>query len=290
MNDGDIKEILSLADIDIGAVTINQISGGSINQTYKLAGSGGSSHFLKLNSAKKFPQLFHLEKDGLNCLSSAGCIRTPAVRGNGIYNDWQFLVLEWIEEGERTKSFWERFGRKLAELHQSTNDKFGYETNNYMGALMQKNAFKKSWMDFFIECRVRPQIVLAIEKGNLQAGAMDAMERMKKRLGEIFAVEPPSLIHGDLWSGNYICDRKEEPVLIDPAIYFGHRSMDLGMTTLFGGFDSVFYSSYNHYFPLPANYMEQWEVCNLYPLLIHLNLFGTSYRSAVMEVLKKYGS
>jgi protein-ribulosamine 3-kinase len=109
------------------------------------------------------------------------------------------------------------------------------------------------------------------------------------KLPEIFPPEPSSLLHGDLWSGNFLCNEQSEPVLIDPAVYFGHRSVDLGMTTLFGGFDKSFYDAYAYWGTLPENYHEQWEVCNLYPLLIHLNLFGTGYLSSIAATLRRFG-
>jgi len=107
-------------------------------------------------------------------------------------------------------------------------------------------------------------------------------------LSNIFATEPPALLHGDLWSGNYLCSATGQPVLIDPAVYYGHRNMDMAMTTLFGGFDALFYESYHYHFPLPANYRQQWEVCNLYPLLIHLNLFGKSYLANILNTIRQY--
>ncbi|HVF97476.1 MAG TPA: fructosamine kinase family protein, partial [Flavisolibacter sp.] len=113
-------------------------------------------------------------------------------------------------------------------------------------------------------------------------------ENIDKRLEEIFEEEKPSLLHGDLWSGNFMCNLKGEPVLFDPAVYYGHRSADLAMTTLFGGFKPSFYEAYHHHFPLPANYKEQWAACNLYPLLIHLYLFGTRYLSQIEETLRQF--
>ena len=129
---------------------------------------------------------------------------------------------------------------------------------------------------------------LAKEKQLLHPKHLAAFEWLEGKLNIIFNQEKPSLLHGDLWSGNYMCNTSSRPVLIDPAVYFGHRSMDLAMTSLFGGFDKHFYDAYHYHFPFPPGYTEQWEVCNLYPLLIHLNLFGAGYLAQVENILKKF--
>jgi Fructosamine-3-kinase len=143
-------------------------------------------------------------------------------------------------------------------------------------------------VSFFVRRRLQPQIEIARVNQLLHAKHLTAFENLYHELGNIFNNEQPSLLHGDLWSGNFMCDQNSGPVLIDPAVYFGHRSMDLAMTTLFGGFERSFYESYNHHFPFPNNYDEQWDVCNLYPLLIHLNLFGSGYLSQIENILRKF--
>ena len=117
---------------------------------------------------------------------------------------------------------------------------------------------------------------------------IDRFESLYTKLENVYIEENYSLLHGDLWSGNYICDRDKNPVLIDPAVYYGSRHMDLAMTTLFGGFDKKFYEVYNHYHPLPSNYRMIWDICNLYPLLIHLNLFGRSYLSSILSIIRQF--
>ncbi len=165
---------------------------------------------------------------------------------------------------------------------------FGLDHDNYMGSLPQQNTQSPVWTNFFIRCRLEPQVRLAVEKGLLETSALRHFERLYQALPAIFPEEAPSLLHGDLWSGNFLCDENSRPVLIDPAVYFGHRSMDLAMTTLFGGFEKSFYESYAYHFPFPANYRELWEICNLYPLLIHLNLFGESYRRKILYTIQRF--
>lgn len=275
-------------DIQFSQLQFHSIGGGSINDTYEVRVDDHSKFFLKINSAKKYPGLFEEEKSSLEFLRQQKIILVPAVILSDEIDDHQLLLLEWIEGGIKSEKFWKTFGEQLAALHHVTNLYFGFEENNYMGALPQINRQHTNWIEFFIHCRLQPQIELGKEKHLLQAKHLEAFENLYRHLPMIFNHEPSSLLHGDLWSGNYMCNEDSKPVLIDPAVYFGHRSMDLAMTTLFGGFDKIFYESCNYHFPFPKNYTEQWDVCNLYPLLIHLNLFGVGYLNQIESILKRF--
>ena len=288
-----IKELLQdrLRDIlhsHIASIGYSAVGGGSINETYQVKVNDHSHFFLKLNSNQRFSKLFEKEKNGLAFLAKQNCLPTPSVILCETGDDHQLLLLEWIEPGIRTNDFWKEFGGQLAQLHHVSNDHFGFYEDNYMGSLPQQNTFTDNWIDFFIHRRLEPQIELAAGKHLLQKDHLALFEKLFIKLNSIFNTEKPSLLHGDLWSGNFMCNRQSLPVLIDPAVYFGHRSMDLGMTTLFGGFDKTFYDAYRYYYPLPSNYSEQWEVCNLYPLLIHLNLFGSGYLHEILGTLKRF--
>jgi protein-ribulosamine 3-kinase len=262
-----------------GPLQIRAVGGGSINTTYQVSTSRNEHWFCKINDARRFPDLFVLERQGLALLEATHTIRTPKVIACEIIDQDQLLVLEWMSEGLRSNDFWRLFGEGLAQLHRMTAPSFGLGHNNYMGALPQSNTPSSDWVDFFIHQRLKPQIILAAGKGLLTPAHQQQFLRLYKALPGIFAPEPPALLHGDLWSGNFLCDADSRPVLIDPAVYYGHRGMDLAMTTLFGGFERPFYEAYAHHYPLPLNHREQWEICNLYPLLIHLNLFGASTSS-----------
>ena len=264
------------------------LGGGSINDTYRVKINDKTSFFLKINSASKYPGLFTKEKHGLEFLTKQKIIHIPSVVFYGANDGYQVLLLEWIDRGSKTEQFWKKFGEELAALHHITNSHFGFEEDNYMGSLPQINTQKANWIEFFVDCRLRPQVSMAEENHLLQARHLNAFENLYLQLPNIFNEEKPFLLHGDLWSGNYMCDQFSEPVLIDPAVYFGHRSMDLAMTTLFGGFDKSFYESYNYHFPFPSNHLEQWELCNLYPLLIHLNLFGFGYLGQIESTLANF--
>ncbi|MFI5187982.1 MAG: fructosamine kinase family protein [Chitinophagales bacterium] len=265
------------------------VGGGSINDTFQLTINHTIKFFLKLNSAARYPRLFEKERNGLEFLGKQKIIHVPALIAFDEIGGHQVLLLEWIEGGLKTEKFWKQFGEQLAALHHTTNLHFGFEEDNYMGALPQLNNQQKNWIEFFIHCRLEPQIKMAGEKHFLQTKHLDTFEHLYSRLTGIFNIESPSLLHGDLWSGNFMCNQNSEPVLIDPAVYFGHRSMDLAMTTLFGDFDKPFYESYHYHLPLPRNHHEQWEICNLYPLLIHLNLFGRGYLGQIEAILRKFG-
>ncbi|MBL7743887.1 MAG: fructosamine kinase family protein [Chitinophagaceae bacterium] len=293
MNIQPLKELLTeriskQTKIAAGSIELSPVGGGSINNCYKLLISNKPKFFLKLNSAVSFPGLFEKEKNGLRFLASQNCIRIPSVILCETAGDHQLLLLEWIESGIRSDDTWRQFGEQLARLHYTSNDYFGFAEDNYMGSLPQANNLVENWIDFFVNYRIRPQIELAENKKLLDKSHISSFEALFKRLNSIINIEKPSLLHGDLWSGNFMCDERSAPVLIDPAIYFGHRSMDLGMTTLFGGFDKGFYDAYHYHYPLPGNYHEQGELCNLYPLLIHLNLFGQSYLPDISHTLRKF--
>ena len=279
---------------EIGSAHFQSIGGGCINQTYRVKFSVARQFFLKVNSIARYPALFQKEKTGLEFIATQNIIQVPSVMLLGQINNHQLLLLEWIEGGIKTENFWKLFGEQLAGLHRrSWVDKnghplFGFGQYNYMGSLVQNNDQNQEWKDFFVNTRLQPQIKLARENHLLERKHVDSFENVFSRMPEIFSPEPSALLHGDLWSGNFMCNEKSEPVLIDPAVYFGHRSMDLAMTTLFGGFDKIFYDVYDYHFPLPKNYREQWEVCNLYPLLIHLNLFGSGYLGQIERTLRPF--
>ena len=272
----------------VDAIQFSPVGGGSINETCAIK-FGKQQLFCKINSATKFPQLFEKERKGLEWLGRQNIIRVPQVIDCFETGKQQVLLLEWITEGERTESFWKNFGKQLAALHQVSNNYFGLDEDNYMGSVHQSNVPKDNWIDFFIHQRLQPLIQQCLSQKLLTSAHAAQFDNLYKQLPSVFEKgSKPSLLHGDLWSGNFMCDQNSQPVLIDPAVYFGHASIDLGMTTLFGGFRSGFYDAYNYHSPFPSNYTQQWEVCNLYPLLIHLLLFRRSYLSPIERTLNSY--
>lgn len=268
------------------------ISGGSINQAWQVS-VGNEKFFCKINSASKYPELFVKEAAGLQALRDTGCVACPSVITVSSLHDQQILLLEWIDPGPDHPEIWVKFGEQLARLHswkdpKTPETRFGFVHDNYMGSLPQLNSFTSDWCTFFREQRLAPQVALASNQKLLSPSHMEQFENLYKKLPEIFPPTAASLVHGDLWSGNFLYGQHSQPVLIDPAVYYGHPGMDLAMTTLFGGFNEIFYEVYDHWLPLPVNYADQWAVCNLYPLLIHLNLFGRGYLSAIESCLRRF--
>jgi fructosamine-3-kinase len=272
----------------ISPVHFSSVGGGCINETYRIH-FDEHEFFCKVNSAVKFPHLFKKESHGLKLIAEQNIIKVHEVIDCFEAEGWQILLLEWIHEGERTAQFWEKFGEQLSALHQVSNEYFGWNESNYMGSVPQFNQPSDNWVDFFSRQRLQPLIDQCLSQNLLTPKHLSQFENLYKQLPNIFdQKQKPSLLHGDLWSGNFICTKNAEPVLIDTAVYFGHPSIDLGMTTLFGGFHSRFYEAYNYHSSFPSNYAEQWQVCNLYPLLIHLLLFGSSYLSQIGRILNRY--
>jgi protein-ribulosamine 3-kinase len=262
-------------------------SGGCINRGGRLKTTAGN-FFLKWNDEKKFPLMFEAESRGLQILRQQDAIRIPKVIGNGISDSFQFLLLEYIDQKPRSKNYWQVLGERLAALHQRSSKQFGLEHNNYIGSLRQYNQQSSSWIHFFIEQRLNVQLKLAIDNGLAPGHWQQGFERLHSRLSSLLPEEKPSLVHGDLWNGNLITDEKGEPCLIDPAVYYGNREADLAMTKLFGGFDRDFYTSYEAAFPLQPGYQQRVDIYNLYPLLVHVNLFGGSYVHSVEGILRAF--
>jgi len=262
--------------------------GGSINECFALETTEGK-FFLKRNDAVRFPGMFEAESKGLNQLSVSTILRVPKPIAAGVFKNQGYLLMEYVVPGLQTETFWEKFGQGLAELHKNNNmDYYGAEENNYIGSLIQSNTIHRQWADFFIQERLRPQIQMTTEKHLLNRTEMEMFDKLFQKLDSFFPVELPALIHGDLWSGNFLCSTNSQPVIFDPACYYGHREMDIAMTKLFGGFDKRFYSAYNEIRPMESGWEERTEVCNLYPLLVHLNLFGSGYRKQIELTLRKF--
>ena len=262
------------------------IGGGSINQVYKVFNSQ-QEFFIKINSITVFQNGFKEEVLGLKFLKKNKAM-VPEIINEGIFENYIYLVLEWIEEGEQNNNFWKNFALQLSELHRHKSDSFGLKYDNFMGELLQKNTFKDNFTDFFIENRLKPQVEMAFNKGLLKATNLIQFENLYIQLTSIFPTENPCAIHGDLWSGNFIANEKEKAVFIDPAVYHGHREIDLAMSLLFGGFKDEFYTTYQEIYPLEKGFIKRKDIYNMYPLLVHLNLFGSTYYSSIDTIVSKF--
>lgn len=265
--------------------SIRSIGGGCIHQAGCFSFEG-VDYFIKWN--RHAAKMFETEARGLSLLENANEITVPTVIGQGSADLMDFLCLEYFEKGTPAPDFWKNFGHSLADLHRSTDDRFGLDHDNFIGSLPQSNRWHEEWVDFFINQRLIPQVSSAHSKGLLSTVQLDKFEKLYKKLPTLIPEEKPSLLHGDLWSGNFMIGPDGQAVIFDPAVYYGHREAELAFTKMFGGFDHAFYSAYQEAFPLQSDHEQRVELFNLYPLLVHVNLFGSSYLSGVDSVLSRF--
>lgn len=263
------------------------VGGGCINETLRINTTAGF-FFMKKNDANKFPGMFEAEAKGLLILKNAGAIEVPAVIAAGKCMHEEFILMEWIESGKRKNKFFEDFGSKLACLHRCTNESFGLNHDNYIGSLIQSNKPAADGLEFFIRQRLQPQWLLALKNNLISDRVAKDFEKLASRLPSLLPAEIPALIHGDLWSGNFMTGKFGYPCIFDPAVSYGLREGEIAMTMLFGGFAPEFYHAYNEEYPMQAGWRNRMEIYNLYPLLVHVNLFGGSYARQVEQILEKY--
>ncbi len=263
--------------------------GGDINQAARVT-AGGHTYFVKWNASAP-PAMFPAEAHGLRLLASAEALRVPKViaQGEAAGSAPAFLVLEYIEQGRKGGAdTMARFGEGLAALHRCTAEHFGLERDNFIGRLPQPNPPTPDWVSFYRDHRIGYQMQLARERGRLPKRREDLLTRLMERMADFLPADvPPSLVHGDLWGGNYLVDAQGEAVLIDPAVCYAHREMDLAMSELFGGFSARFYDAYQAAWPTPG-YEERRALYQLYYILVHLNLFGESYGGRVESLAAHY--
>ena len=251
--------------------------GGCINAAAVLTGADGRRYFVKLNDAARL-EMFRAEAEGLAELARAGALRVPRALCTGVANGRAFLALEYLALGPATRRAAEKLGEGLARQHHVTRAQFGWHRDNTIGATPQVNAPADDWVEFYRRERLGYQLALAARHG--YHGALQALgEQLLAMLPTFFTTYRPvaSLLHGDLWAGNYAAAPDGEPVIFDPAVYFGDRETDLAMTELFGGFDEAFYRAYRAAWPLDPGYGVRKHLYNLYHVLNHLNLFGGGY-------------
>lgn len=276
-----LKAIIQ-SQIDMTIISEKPISGGDINKAAKIETTSGDRFFLKWNESA--PEgMFETEAKGLKLLDSA---LTDLIIPEVFLIGDNFLLLKFIEESNTGSSF--DFGVQLAKLHRKTNELFGLDHSNYIGRLPQQNKYHADWLEFFMRERLEPQVKMAIDTGKLDPKLSTIFDRAINYTYVVFPDEPPALLHGDLWGGNYLFNTEGKACIYDPAVYFGHREIDLAMSRLFGGFGSDFYQGYNEEYPLEKGYEERFKLCNLYPILVHANLFGGHYCNQAEVLLKHF--
>ncbi len=276
-----------LDDCGLTITRYEPLHGGDINIAYCVFGTK-EKYFLKVNEESRYTAMFEKEASGLRSLHANSILKIPAVIKHGIVNNQQYLLLEWIESGSIKPGFWKGFGAGLAQLHRKKQEYFGWDTNNYIGSLVQNNSIFPSWHLFYSECRILPLVKQLFDKGVFLRSDVLVAEGFCKKSESLFPEEPPSLLHGDLWSGNFKITAEGEAAIFDPAVYYGHREMDIGMTLLFGGFDQRFYEAYNEIYPVEKNWKQRIPLTQLYPLLVHALLFGGHYVESARRIIKNY--
>ena len=271
---------------------IRPVTGGDINAAYLLTMSDGSHAFLKVNT-KANACFFQSELEGLQAIRDTGTIRVPQIYETGIQEDSSWLLMEFMEAAPVKKDYWEQFGIRLAEMHRTDPSKYtpggryGFSSDNYIGAGLQVNTIQTGWIDFFRECRLDVQFRRAY--AYFSHSDRITMQSLLDHLDQYLAEpEYPSLLHGDLWGGNFVTGPDGYACLIDPAVYVGNAEADLAMTELFGGFAPGFYNGYREASGNLSGYSERRDLYNLYHLLNHLNLFGESYYNAVMRIVRRF--
>lgn len=265
---------------------VREVHGGCINEAFQLRTNAGA-FFVKYNASTHGASILESEDLGLRILAG-GPVYVPKVIGRSKQG---VLVLEWIVAHEPSDEFLESLGRELAELHlHQRSNRYGLEADNWIGSTPQKNGWCESWVEFWREERLGFQLQLAGDKGLLGSEIIRRSEKLCEDL-DTFLTEPKtggSLLHGDLWSGNFICGPRQRPVLTDPAVYYGHSEAEFGIITLFGGFGSGFYDAYHEILPRVDGFAERVEIYKLYHLLNHLNLFGAGYRNACIDIIRRF--
>ncbi|MEO0901357.1 MAG: fructosamine kinase family protein [Bacteroidota bacterium] len=264
------------------------ISGGDIANASAVE-TATDRFFIKTSTKPWAEELFKSESRGLKQIKATQTITVPKVYAEGAFDQTGYLVLEFIESKRPDSGDFERLGQKLAELHRVIQpNEYGAPFDNYIGHLPQSNTMESSWVTFYVEQRLLPQIQLACKKGLLNRETIPPTENLQEVCDIIMGKITPSLLHGDLWGGNFLIATDGTPVLIDPSTYVGHSEVDLAMSRLFGGFGSSFYAAYHEQIKPHPRQKDLIEMYQLYYLLVHLNLFGSSYKNSVLTIINKY--
>jgi fructosamine-3-kinase len=268
-------------------ISASRLAGGDINEAFAVELGDGRRVFVKANAHAPHG-MFRAEARGLEFLGAARAVRVPRVLALSDAPPC-FLALELLDSAPRRPGFDEELGRGLAALHRATPGVFGLDEPNFIGSLPQSNVAHARWSDFYRRERLEPQLERASRQGRASPAMRRGFERLFERLDALAGdEEPPARLHGDLWAGNLHADERGAPCLIDPAVYGGHREMDLAMMRLFGGFSERVFAAYAEAFPLAPGHAERVPLYQLYPLMVHVNLFGGGYARSVESVLERY--
>lgn len=285
--DIDLVFIQENCEFDQKPSFIQRLSGGDINEVF-LIGDTEKKWVVKRNDKHTYPEMLSKEFNALEFLTEVKSLSYPSPLAHFTDSKYQYLVIAYYKEGSNNSGGQAKLGTQLAQQHLLSGDTFGWHEDNYIGSLPQHNSRSASWSDFYANERLLVQTKLVYDKGLVGKEFLIKMERFCHQLDEVFPDEKPALIHGDLWGGNYFITKSGEPLFYDPAIYYGHREIDIAMTRLFGGFSPDFYRSYNDRFPLETGWEDRVPFGQMYPNMVHLNLFGRAYLGAVKPLIDKF--
>jgi protein-ribulosamine 3-kinase len=280
------QHIGEVTGVAYAAQPVQPLRGGCINSAYRMT-DGEQAYFIKTNEVSD-PAMFAAEAAGLQELGDAASLKVPRPICWGQIEGRSYLVLEYLSLKPITADSLARLGRQVAALHRITRPYFGWQRDNTIGATLQRNASERDWVGFWRQHRLGFQLRLAAENGH--GGALQRKgEQLMSHIGTFFSGYTPiaCLLHGDLWGGNVACDVRGDPVVFDPATYYGDRETDIAMTELFGRFGPEFYAAYGEVYPLPAGYRARRILYNLYHILNHLNLFGSSYLAQAERMMDR---
>jgi len=277
------KHMGALATID----DLQFFYGGNFNLAVRVK-SGQSEYFIKWTQGEH-QGLFEAEAKNLELIQKSGAIDVPGVLGVGSHDEKEYLMMDCIQSAEKSTHYWPDFGGKLAQLHQQhATQGHGLSYDNFLGAAKQINSWEMDGVQFFIQNRLKKQVDNAIYHRRISAEMEAQFESLYEKLPQIIPNEASSLLHGDLWSGNAMVNAKGEITLVDPCTYYGLREAELAFTTMFGGFPTEFYEAYHSTFPIEKDFHQRIPLYNLYPLMVHVNLFGEGYLPAVSKILASY--
>ena len=285
--DIDLVFIQENCEFDNKPFFIERLSGGDINEVF-LIEETDRKWVVKRNNRLTFPEMLSKEYNALQFLTEDKSLNYPKPLAHFTDNKYQYLVIAYHEKGPNDNKGQAKLGIQLAQQHSLSAETFGWHEDNYIGSLPQDNRPSTTWSDFYANNRLLAQTKLAYDKRLVGKEFLIKMERFCLQLDEVFPNEMPALLHGDLWGGNYFITKSGEPLLYDPAIYFGHREIDIAMTRLFGGFSPDFYRSYNDSFSLESGWEDRTPFGQMYPNMVHLNIFGTAYLGAVKPLIDKF--
>jgi len=264
-----------------------QLAGGDIAEVYRIE-TQSQRFLLKIQNGPHALAMLKAEQHGLDAIRNTEVIMAPKVFHCNGWKQSGVLLMEYIEAKQPVARDSERLGHQLARMHQVTTEQFGWEQDNFIGSLSQKNTWIPDWSTFYLRNRLLPQIIAARDAGLLTDRDVPDDGKLVEVLDNLLHDIKPSLIHGDLWGGNYLISTDGIPFLIDPAISYSHFEMDLAMSRLFGGFGQSFYKTHEAIMPTTPGAIERNAIYQLYYLLVHLNLFGTSYRASVKQILERF--